>query len=121
MFTEFEPTADLNNLEQSFFTMFCEEWRRQRGETPLGRVAIVDDDPTTQYLYPEMRLFERMFARFGAESVIADARELIWRDGRLWHGAATSGVGLQPTDGFLSGRACSRCATRRLRGVGRWC
>jgi hypothetical protein len=89
MFTEFEPTADLNNLEQTFFTMFCEEWRRQRGETPLGRVAIVDDDPTTQYLYPEMRLFERMFARFGAESVIADARELIWRDGRLWHGERT--------------------------------
>ncbi len=89
MFTEFEPTADLNNLEQSFFTMFCEEWRRQRGETPLGRVAIVDDDPTTQYLYPEMRLFERMFERFGAESVIADARELIWRDGRLWHGERT--------------------------------
>ena len=89
MFTEFEPTADLNNLEQIFFTMFSDEWHRQRGESPLRRVAIVDDDPTAQYLYPEMRLFERMFARFGAESVIADARELIWRDGRLWHGERT--------------------------------
>jgi len=87
MFTEFEPTADLNNLEQTFFAMFTEEWRRQRGEGPLGRVAIVDDDPAGQYLYPEIRLFERMFARFGAEAVIADARELIWREGRLWHGA----------------------------------
>jgi hypothetical protein len=89
MFTTFEPTADLKNLEQIFFTMFSEEWRRQRGDTPLGRVAIVDDDPATQYLYPEIRLFERMFARFGAEAVIANACELVWRDGRLWHGART--------------------------------
>jgi hypothetical protein len=87
MVDEFQPTADLNNLEQSFFAMFTEEWRRQRGDAPLGPVAIVDDDPAGQYLYPEMRLFERMFARFGAEAMIADARELIWRDGRLWHGA----------------------------------
>ena len=50
MVTEFEPTADLKNLEQIFFTMFAEEWRRQRGEAPLGRVAIMDDDPADQYL-----------------------------------------------------------------------
>jgi hypothetical protein len=86
MFTAFEPTADLNNLEHVFFEMFYEEWRRQRDdEAPLKRVTIVDDDPATQYLYPEMRLFERMFARFGAEAVIVDARELTWREGRLWH------------------------------------
>jgi len=89
MLTEFQPTADLRNLEKVFFEMFCEEWRRQRGEAPLGQVAIVDDNPSGQYLYPEMRLFERMFARFGAESVIADARDLDWRKGRLWHGART--------------------------------
>jgi hypothetical protein len=87
MVSEFEPTADLNNLEQTFFAMFVAEWRRQRGDAPLGPVAIVDDHPASQYLYPEMRLFERMFARFGAEAVIADAGELIWREGRLWHGA----------------------------------
>jgi hypothetical protein len=92
MVTEFQPTADLNNLEQIFFTMFSEEWRRQRGEARLGRVAIVDDDPAGQYLYPEIRLFERMFARFGAEAVIADARELVWREGRLWHRAQPVGL-----------------------------
>jgi hypothetical protein len=87
MVSDFQPTADLNNLEQVFFSMFSEEWRRQRGGDPLGRVAIVDDAPPAQYLYPEIRLFERMFARFGAQAVIADACELVWRDGRLWHGA----------------------------------
>jgi hypothetical protein len=87
MFTEFEPTGDLKNRERVFFGMFSEEWRRQRGAAPLGRLAIVDDNPSGQYLYPEMRLFERMFTRFGAEAVIADARELVWREGQLWYGA----------------------------------
>lgn len=86
MVSEFEPTADLNNLEQTFFTIFAEEWRHQRGAVALGQVAIVDDDPAVQYLYPEMRLFQRMFTRFEVKTVIADARELLWSKGRLWHG-----------------------------------
>lgn len=82
----FEPTADLGHLEQAFFTMFTEEWRRQRAEAPLERIAIVDDDPAAQYLQPEFLLFERMFTRFGAKAVIADAREMDWKGNRLWHG-----------------------------------
>lgn len=81
----FTPSADLEDLDQVFFAMFAEEWRRQRGDVPLGRIAIVDDDPEAQYLHPEFRLFERLFRRFGAEAVIADARTLEWRDGKLWH------------------------------------
>ncbi|WP_232504481.1 hypothetical protein [Sulfuricella denitrificans] len=81
----FQPPTELMQLEQIFFAMFAGEWRRQRGDMPLGRIAIVDDDPAAQYLYPEFQLFERMFARFGADAEIADARELAWRDGRLWH------------------------------------
>jgi hypothetical protein len=78
------PTA-LDRFEQTIFAMFVEEWRRQRGDAPLGRIAIVDDDPPNQYLHPEFRLFERLFARCGAAARIADAGELDWRDGRLWH------------------------------------
>lgn len=81
----FHPPTELMQLEQTFFNMFVEEWRRQHGDAPLGRIAIVDDDPTEQYLYPEFKLFERLFVRFGAEAVIADARKLTWRDGRLWY------------------------------------
>jgi len=81
----FESTADLGNLERVFFTMFTEEWHRQRGATSLGRIAIVDDDPAAQYLYPEFQLFERMFTRFGAKAIIADARDMDWRENRLWH------------------------------------
>lgn len=85
MASNFQPSADLEKLEQVFFAMFAEEWRRQRGDAPLGTIAIVDDDPEAQYLYPEFRLFQRLFRRFGAEALIADGRALEWRDGKLWH------------------------------------
>jgi hypothetical protein len=81
----FQSSADLAHLEKTFFAMFEQEWRHQRGDMQLGRVAITDDDPASQYLYPEFRLFENLFKRFGVEAVIADARELEWREGKLWH------------------------------------
>lgn len=81
----FKPPTELMQMEQTFFNMFVEEWRCQHDDTPLGCIAIVDDDPVSQYLYPEFQLFERLFARFGAEAVIADAKKLTWRDGKLWH------------------------------------
>jgi hypothetical protein len=82
----FEPGGDLENLEAIFYRMFLEEWRLQRGERRLGTVVIVDDAPSTQYLYPEFRLFEHLFRRFGSTAATVDARDLTWRDQRLWHG-----------------------------------
>lgn len=81
----FQPATDLDSLEDTFFAMFAEEWRRQRGAAPLGRVAIVDDEPATQYLLPEFQLFQRMFHSRGVPASLADARELEWRDGQLRH------------------------------------
>ena len=81
----FNTATDLHSLEPAIFDMFVEEWRRQRGDTPLGRVAIVDDDPANQYLFPEFQLFERLFRRHGVAAVVADARDLEWKDDTLWH------------------------------------
>lgn len=80
----FESATDIDTLDDHMFAMFMQEWRRQR-DTVLGRVAIVDDDPARQYLYPEFLLFERLFRHAGIEAVVADARALEWRDARLWH------------------------------------
>jgi len=79
------PSGDLAHAEDAFFAMFMAEWRLQRGAAPLGRIAIVDDAPAEQYLYPEFRLFARLFASRGIEAIIADGRELEWRDGKLRH------------------------------------
>ncbi|MEX2163391.1 MAG: hypothetical protein WD823_04010 [Sulfuricaulis sp.] len=73
-------------IEHSIVEMFLAEWRLSRGEQTLRRIAIVDDAPAEQYLYPEFLLFRALFERHRLEAVIADARELVWRDGALWHG-----------------------------------
>ena len=39
---------------------------------PLQRIAIVDEAPQSQFLYPEFRLFQRLFERAGIAAVIAD-------------------------------------------------
>jgi len=74
-----------------FLEMFRAEWRAfattkvGAGDTPM-RIAIVDEAPLTQYLYPEFVLFQRLFEHAGIEALICDPQELTLRDGALWHG-----------------------------------
>jgi hypothetical protein len=99
----FTPNPELPTLEQTFFDMFAAEWRRQRGDVPMGSVAIVDDEPATQYLAPEFELLQQMFRRRGVAASFADAKELEWREGRLWHqGAAVDMVCNRLTDFYLA-------------------
>ena len=71
-------------LEETFVAMFREEWRLARGDAPLQRIAIVDENPTEQYLAPEFELFRQLFEAHGIAAVIADPRELVW-DGERMH------------------------------------
>jgi hypothetical protein len=66
--------------------MFVEEWRLQRGDAPLHHVAIVDDWPREQYLYPEFLLFQQLFRRHGIEASIHSPEELRSSEKALWAG-----------------------------------
>mgnify|MGYP003636399411 FL=1 len=68
--------VDLDNLETVFFDMFLEEWTLQRGELPLNTIAVVDDSPQEQYLFPEFLLFAELFQKHQIECVIIDPSEL---------------------------------------------
>jgi hypothetical protein len=68
-------------LEQAFFEMFAAEWRRAGRSGLPQRVAIVDDDPREQFLYPEFLLFERLFRRFGVQASILAPAELASESG----------------------------------------
>jgi hypothetical protein len=68
--------AAADNLEQVFLDMFRNEWRLERGDALLRTVAIVDEHPQQQYLYPEFLLAQRMFERAGITALIADPAEL---------------------------------------------
>lgn len=70
-------------FEDAAFRMFQSEWTRQRGTAVLQRVAIVDDRPEEQYLYPEFVLVRQFLATRGLDAVIADAGHLRYESGRL--------------------------------------
>jgi hypothetical protein len=72
--------------EQAFMAMFHEEWQVERGSRPLRSIAIVDENPQTQYLLPEFLLFQKLFEKNHINTVICDPSELDYRDGTLSHG-----------------------------------
>lgn len=72
--------------EQLFMEMFLAEWQLSRPGQVLGSLAIVDEAPAGQYLYPEFMLFRQLFERHGLQAIICAPTDLIWRDGQLWHG-----------------------------------
>jgi hypothetical protein len=70
-------------LEQAFLDMFAAEWRAAGRAGLPARVAIVDEDPGQQFLYPEFRLFENLFRRHGIDCRILPPGALDFRDGAL--------------------------------------
>ncbi len=76
---------EADGIEQALFEVFATEWRLQRKDAPLTCVAIVDEAPEQQYLYPEFLLYRQLFRRHHVEAVICDPRELDFHEGRLWH------------------------------------
>lgn len=67
-----------------FLDMFRQEWAAAGRAGEPARLAIVDDAPAQQFLYPEFRLFQRLFTRAGWAAVIADPAGFERRDGRLY-------------------------------------
>ena len=63
-------------VRAAFVEMFREEWRLQRGEQPLRRIAIVDEAPAGQFLAPEFELFRELIEEHGIAAVVCDPAEL---------------------------------------------
>lgn len=101
--------TELDALEQRWLAMFAQEWAFQRSEPFVPaqgaprRLAIVDETPSEQYLYPEFLLFQAMFQRAGIETVIAPPQALNFVDDQLQHqGLRVDMVYLRLTDFELS-------------------
>jgi hypothetical protein len=72
-----------DRLERAFVDMFIAEWQAAGRQGLPQRVAIVDDDPQQQFLYPEFLLFAQMFRRFGIEAAVLAPDQLAFQDGAL--------------------------------------
>lgn len=80
------PPADASEVEAAVLAALLAEWRLQRGAGALGFVAIVDEAPEQQYLYPEFVMFRELLQRHGYRAEICAPESLVRRDGRLWCG-----------------------------------
>jgi hypothetical protein len=77
-------SVKMAELEQRITDCFLAEWTSARGAVPLRSMAIVDDAPPGQYLYPEFLLYQRLLERAGWRVVIADAADLAIRDDAVY-------------------------------------
>jgi len=66
--------------------MFEAEWGKQHGSGRPTRIAIVDEAPDGQYLYPEFVLAKRLLQGAGIDAVICDPAALSFENGRLYLG-----------------------------------
>ena len=73
----------LDELPARITDHFHARWLDARGNAPLRTIAVVDDDPAAQYLYPEFVLYQRLFERAGWHTLIVDPAALENRDGAL--------------------------------------
>jgi len=95
-------------LEDSIFKMFEKEWASSMHQRPLRTVAIVDEAPEQQYLYPEFILFQRLFEKFGVRAVIASPSDLTFSAGVLrYDDLAIDLVYNRLTDFMLTSPVCS--------------
>jgi len=72
---DFSPLLE-DSLDSEFIAMFKREWQLMRGSQPLKTIAIVDTDPSTQFLYPEFLVAQQLFERAGIKTLIADVQDL---------------------------------------------
>jgi hypothetical protein len=70
-------------LERAIVEMFLQEWRLAGRHGVPARVAILDDSPGTQFLYPEFLLFERLFRGFGVQASVLAPEQLAFEHGEL--------------------------------------
>lgn len=72
--------------QQRLLEMFFTEWRMKRGEQPLQRIAIIDQDPTAQFLYPEFLILQNWLKPHNIDCVIVDPQQLSFRNQQLYVG-----------------------------------
>lgn len=79
------PT-DASRVEAAVMDTVLSEWARSGSTAPSGLIAIVDESPEQQYLYPEFLLYQKLFQRNGYRSEICAPEALVLDQDRLWLG-----------------------------------
>jgi len=81
--TFFGGRTNFAAVENELIAMFKEEWRLQCPDKTLHTIAIVDNEPSAQFLYPELLLFQSLFERHGIKAIIADPKDFTIKENTL--------------------------------------
>ncbi|EAZ99673.1 hypothetical protein [Marinobacter sp. ELB17] len=73
----------LDGFEDAVLDMFEQERKKQRTDSMPSCLAIVDDDPQSQFMFPEFQLAEQLLQARGIDTLILDPSELEYVDGAL--------------------------------------
>lgn len=99
-------TETLSGLRKSIVDMFIQEWHLAGHEGEPRQIAIVDDAPEQQYLYPEFLMFRELFESRGWAGRIADVASLDMTTGApLVDGQPVDMIYNRCTDFYLSDQA----------------
>jgi len=71
------------DFDEAVIAQFKSEWRAQRGKGQPERIAIIDDTPEEQHLYPEFKLAQQLFIKHGIDAVILSPKDLKYESGSL--------------------------------------
>lgn len=73
-----QPALLSRDFEQQLMAMFQREFSLQdsTGSKKLSSIAIVDEEPETQFLYEEFLMFQTLFERNGIRTYIVDPKKL---------------------------------------------
>lgn len=78
------PPTEAAQVDEMVLAAMLAEYRLQRGASPPELIAIVDESPRQQYLYPEFVMFRELFRRHGYAAEICAPEEMVQENGRLW-------------------------------------
>lgn len=65
-----------SGFAQRIARMFHEEWEMAERKTPLKTIAIIDENPSEQFHFPDMCLSKSLLERQGLQAIITDPKEL---------------------------------------------
>jgi len=82
-------TGTAADFDRKVMEMFEYEWRRSRGVGRPKVIAIVDEQPQKQYLYPEFLLAQRLFEANGVEAIVVAPDQLSYDGATLKSGGRT--------------------------------
>lgn len=77
--------AALQAGREDVLAAYVAMFRAECGGRELLTLAIVDERPAEQYLYPEFIGFRQLFAAHGIQAFVCDPAELLLCHGGLWH------------------------------------